>query len=141
VVGLTRRCSLVKHWARFVYGGSRKRQQVLPCQRESTDEAAEAAPLERLPTLVKYQGSQHCAGGSCVVSSKEYREFVDECLGWAKTARSDQERRIFLQMAETWATAAELAERREGQPAGSTAHDTIGDRDAAEDMTRKRPDD
>jgi hypothetical protein len=47
------------------------------------------------------------------VSSKEYREFADECLGWAKTARSDRERRIFLQMAETWLEAAVLAERRE----------------------------
>ena len=33
-------------------------------------------------------------------SSKECREFADECMGWAKTARSERERRIFLQMAE-----------------------------------------
>jgi hypothetical protein len=41
-----------------------------------------------------------------VVSAKEYREFADECMGWAKTARSDQERQIFLQMAQTWLWAA-----------------------------------
>jgi hypothetical protein len=47
------------------------------------------------------------------VSSKQYREFADECLGWAKAARSDQERLIFLQMAETWLQAADLADQRE----------------------------
>ena len=31
-------------------------------------------------------------------SAEEYREFAEECLGWARTARSDRERRIFLQM-------------------------------------------
>jgi hypothetical protein len=40
------------------------------------------------------------------VSAKEYRELADECTGWAKTARSDQERQIFLQMAWTWLWAA-----------------------------------
>jgi hypothetical protein len=40
------------------------------------------------------------------VSAKEYREFAHECMGWAKTARSDQEQRIFLQMARTWLWAA-----------------------------------
>ena len=44
------------------------------------------------------------------VVSKEYREFADECLGWAKTARGDRERRILLQMAETWRRLAEQAE-------------------------------
>ena len=47
------------------------------------------------------------------MSSKEYREFADECMHWAKTARSDREKRIFLQMAETWLNAAVLADRRE----------------------------
>ncbi len=40
------------------------------------------------------------------MSAKGYREFADECMGWAKTARSDQERQIFLQMARTWLWAA-----------------------------------
>jgi hypothetical protein len=47
------------------------------------------------------------------VSSKEYREFADECMHWAKTARSDREKRVFLQMAETWLKAALVADRRE----------------------------
>jgi hypothetical protein len=50
-------------------------------------------------------------------SSKEYREFADECMHWAKTARSDREKRIFLQMAETWLKAAVLADRREQRQA------------------------
>jgi len=44
------------------------------------------------------------------VVSKEYRELADECLGWAKTARTDRERRIFLGMAETWLRAAAFAD-------------------------------
>ena len=45
-------------------------------------------------------------------SSKECREFADECMRWAKTA-SESEQRIFLQMAETWLRAAIAADRRE----------------------------
>jgi hypothetical protein len=53
-----------------------------------------------------------------VATSKEYREYADECFGWAKTAKSDRERQIFLQMAETWLVAiiqAELRDRSEQQ--------------------------
>jgi hypothetical protein len=48
--------------------------------------------------------------GERVVSSKEYRDFADECLGWAKTAKSDNERDIFLQMAQVWLEAAMRSE-------------------------------
>jgi hypothetical protein len=41
-----------------------------------------------------------------VPSSKELREFADECLGWAQTARTSRERQIFLQMSQTWLWAA-----------------------------------
>jgi len=47
------------------------------------------------------------------VVSKEYRELADECLGWAKSARTDRERHIFLGMAETRLSAAALADQRE----------------------------
>jgi hypothetical protein len=47
------------------------------------------------------------------VVPKECRELADECLGWAKTARTNRERRIFLGMAETWLRAAALADQRE----------------------------
>jgi hypothetical protein len=52
--------------------------------------------------------------------AKEYREYAEECMGWAKTARNVRERDIFLQMAETWFKAAALAiersESRSGNP-------------------------
>jgi hypothetical protein len=44
------------------------------------------------------------------MSAKEYREFADECMGWAKTARTDKERKIFIEMAGTWLRAVALAE-------------------------------
>jgi hypothetical protein len=58
-----------------------------------------------------------------VSSSKpnEFRENADECLGWAKTACSDRERQIFLQMAEAWLEAAarrDVARQKSGP--GST---------------------
>ena len=46
------------------------------------------------------------------IVGKEYREYAAECLEWAKTAKSDREREIFLQMANTWLQAASCAERR-----------------------------
>jgi hypothetical protein len=52
------------------------------------------------------------------VSATEFRENADECMDWARTARSERERAIFLQMAETWLQAAALLEKR-GQ-CGST---------------------
>jgi len=39
-------------------------------------------------------------------SSGEFREYAEECLDWACTACSDQERDIFLEMAKTWFEAA-----------------------------------
>src|SRR5690242_12771841 len=35
-------------------------------------------------------------------SAKEFREYARERLDWAKTARTERERAIFIQMAETW---------------------------------------
>jgi hypothetical protein len=53
-----------------------------------------------------------------VESVREFQAFADECLDWAKTAKSDHERGIFLQMAETWIRAAILAEsaQRSSEP-------------------------
>jgi hypothetical protein len=47
-------------------------------------------------------------------SPKELRGYADECIGWARTARTDQERDIFLQMARTWIEAAVRLERTLG---------------------------
>jgi hypothetical protein len=48
--------------------------------------------------------------GGRVLSSQEFRDFANECLDWAKTARSDSERDIFLQMAQVWLEAAVRSE-------------------------------
>ncbi len=43
-------------------------------------------------------------------AAKKYRELADECLGWAVTAKSDQDRRIFLRSAEFYLGAATRAD-------------------------------
>jgi hypothetical protein len=39
-------------------------------------------------------------------SAKEFRALAQECLDWAKAAKSEQERAAFMQMADTWIEAA-----------------------------------
>jgi hypothetical protein len=46
-------------------------------------------------------------------SAKHYRDYAEDCLNWAKTAKSDQERETFKRMAQTWL---EAAVRAESQP-------------------------
>jgi hypothetical protein len=53
-------------------------------------------------------------------SAKEFREYADECKEWAKSAKTDHERDIFLQMAKSWMDAALLARDR-GEPPLSAA--------------------
>ena len=48
--------------------------------------------------------------GERVLSSQEFRDFANECLDWAKSAKSDSERNIFLQMAQIWLEAAVRSE-------------------------------
>jgi hypothetical protein len=50
--------------------------------------------------------------GTVMPSAKEYRDYRDyaeECIDWAKTARSDWERDTFLQMAKAWTKAEVVA--------------------------------
>jgi hypothetical protein len=42
-----------------------------------------------------------------VSSAEDFRAYADEHLGWAKTARTDRERNILLQMAKAWIEAAD----------------------------------
>jgi hypothetical protein len=41
-----------------------------------------------------------------VASAEEYRAYADECFGWARTAKTEREREIFIQMGQTWLAAA-----------------------------------
>jgi hypothetical protein len=51
-------------------------------------------------------------------SSTDYSEFAEECLDWARTAKSPKERAIFLQMTRVWleAAAAQAAEAPDQTP-------------------------
>src|SRR4029079_3616378 len=70
----------------------------------------------------QYFVSHNDATGTCVVSSaKEYRENANECLGWARTAKTDRERDIFLQMARAWLDAAARLERASQPPNAPSA--------------------
>jgi hypothetical protein len=48
--------------------------------------------------------------GKLVMSAQEFREYADECMRSAKTAKSVKERRDFLQRAEAWLQAADRLE-------------------------------
>jgi hypothetical protein len=47
-----------------------------------------------------------------VISVEEFRAYADEHLDWARTARTDREREIFLQMARAWLQVAAEADGR-----------------------------
>jgi hypothetical protein len=46
-------------------------------------------------------------------SVKQFEQYAAECMEWARTARTEQERATFLQMAQTWIWAASIARGRE----------------------------
>jgi hypothetical protein len=48
--------------------------------------------------------------GERIVSAKKYREYADECIRSAKNSTLVKECREFLQTAEAWLQAADLAE-------------------------------
>jgi hypothetical protein len=45
-----------------------------------------------------------------MASAAEFREYARKCMDWARTARSEEERAIFLEMAQSW-----LASRLEAE--------------------------
>jgi hypothetical protein len=47
--------------------------------------------------------------GRIMSSFEEYKKYADECLAWAKTAKTERERTIFLEMAKAWMEAATVA--------------------------------
>jgi hypothetical protein len=77
-------------------------------------------PLFQRSNIPRNQGprsvlcSRKSSMGPRVMSSlKEYREYATECVEWAKSAKTDQERDIFLQMAKSWMDAMLIARARE----------------------------
>lgn len=51
-----------------------------------------------------------------MASARQYREYADECVAWAKEAKSDQDRETFLKMAQDWLHAATLLEMPQSGP-------------------------
>ncbi len=43
-----------------------------------------------------------------MTTPQEYRHFADECLEWARIAKTEHERQQFLEMANAWVQAASL---------------------------------
>jgi hypothetical protein len=70
-------------------------------------------------------------GADVMSSAKEYRQYASECMDWAKSANTEQERDIFLQMAKSWMEAAVLARDRETPPLSSLSTKLPGDQDTA----------
>jgi hypothetical protein len=62
-----------------------------------------------------------------IPTAAEYRQYADECLVWAKSAKADHERDIFLQMAKTWMEAAVLA--KHAKPASAFRSKSRGNQD------------
>jgi hypothetical protein len=40
-----------------------------------------------------------------MTTADEYRKFAEECLRWARDAKTDEERKAFLDMARAWTQA------------------------------------
>ena len=75
-------------------------------------------------------------------NADQYRRNADECMEWAKTAKSDFERNTFLQMAQTWLAAAIIADgRRRGRKATlARRHPMDGRRRPARQRTGRNSD-
>jgi hypothetical protein len=49
-----------------------------------------------------------------VAAAQEFYDYADEHFGWAETAKTEQERAIFLQMAAAWLEVAQQWEATKG---------------------------
>ncbi len=45
-----------------------------------------------------------------MTTPQEYRQFANECLRWARKAKTDSEREQFLQLANAWVQVASLTD-------------------------------
>jgi hypothetical protein len=68
-------------------------------------------------------------GEPAMESAKQFEEYAAECLGWAKTARTEKERDLFIQMAGTWTQAATIARGRDGSAASIPLLKPMSDHD------------
>jgi hypothetical protein len=84
-------------------------------------------------------GRDKRSGVRIVSSSKEYRKYADECLGWARTARSDRERAIFLQMAQTWLEAIVRLEARQSHRINQPCNDDYRLQRRRDSVKARRP--
>jgi hypothetical protein len=55
-----------------------------------------------------------------MTTDQEYQSYARECILWARAAKTEAERKAFLDMACAWATAAEIAAKRQSH---SVQHD------------------
>ena len=61
-----------------------------------------------------------------MTAADEYRKFAEECLRWARDAKTDEERKAFLDMARAWTQA---APRMRGEAAPTSVMPPLGDAD------------
>jgi hypothetical protein len=47
-----------------------------------------------------------------MATADEYRQFAEECLRWARGAKTDEQRKAFLDMARAWTQAAAIHQYR-----------------------------
>jgi hypothetical protein len=58
------------------------------------------------------------AGLSGMETSAQYRAFADDCVRLAQRAKTDEERKILLEMAGTWKSLAEEADQQDSKTIG-----------------------
>jgi hypothetical protein len=69
------------------------------------------------PRIMRYFFAFRDAIGVCVVSSpQEYHANAVECFGWARAARTEKARELFIRMARTWLEAAACARTKVQSP-------------------------
>jgi hypothetical protein len=62
------------------------------------------------------------------MSALEYRHYEEECIGWARNARSAQEREMFLELASAWSKLLDSAATQKQQSEGDAASDSARSR-------------
>jgi hypothetical protein len=63
-------------------------------------------------TRMRPERRHRLAGCSAMKPSAQYREFAEDCMLLAKRARTEEERKILLEMAATWRTLADEADQQ-----------------------------